>query len=377
MKILFFSPYFYPYTSGLTIYPYKILNHLCRFHQITVLTFPHQKNLKNKKTNLNIIYLPYLFKISKGFISLQSLFYFFYHLRKNDIVFLNQPNFEALPLAFIAKLLRKKIISLFHCQVFLKPSFLNKIIEFFLNLSMLIQLKLSDKIIIYTKDYFQTLPYSSCFKEKIISILPPVEKLPVDKNFYQKIKKERGEVLVGFAGRISFEKGVEYLIEAIKEIKDKKISLLFAGSYGKKVVGENSYFLKIKKLLKEKKIHHQFLGNLKNSKLGAFYKKIDLLVLPSINQTEAFGMVQVEAMLLQTPVVASRLPGVKIPIKLTKMGILVEPKNSKQIAEAINKILRNRKKYSNQRLVENAQKIFDIKKVYKFYEKLFKEDENS
>ena len=84
-------------------------------------------------------------------------------------------------------------------------------------------------------------------------------------------------------------------------------------------------------------------------------------------------MVQVEAMLLGTPVIASNLPGVRVPIRLTKMGILVQPKNSEQITEAINKILKNKKKYSNQKLIKNASKIFDIKKVYKFYDNLIDE----
>ena len=119
-----------------------------------------------------------------------------------------------------------------------------------------------------------------------------------------------------------------------------------------------------KKLLccsKEYKIKHTFLGNLTSKQLSAFYKSIDLLVLPSINQTEAFGMVQAEAMIAGTPVIASNLPGVRIPIKLTKMGIIVEPKNIDQLSKAIKDILENKNKYTNARLVRNAKEIFDIK----------------
>lgn len=373
-KILFFSPYFYPYISGLTTYPYKILKHLCKYHSITILTFPYQKK-EYKEKKLKIIYLPYLLKISKGYISPQSFFYFYYYLKKSDIVFLNQPNFNGLFLAILAKIFNKKVISLFHCQVFLKPTFFNKIINFFLNSSMIIQLKLSNKIIIYTKEYFQSLPYYSYLKEKVVPILPPIEELKINKNFFQKIKKNKNRIFIGFSGRIASEKGIEYLINAIfqiKHIKNKKITLLFAGPYGERVAGENNYFLKIKRLLKEKNINHKFLGNLKNGQLGAFYKAIDLLVLPSINSTEAFGMVQVEAMILGTPVVASSLPGVNLPIKLTKMGLLVEPKNVQQLKEAILKVVINRQKFANKKLTSNAKKVFNIRKVYRFYEELFK-----
>jgi len=149
-----------------------------------------------------------------------------------------------------------------------------------------------------------------------------------------------------------------------------RIVVVFAGPYGKDVVGENPYFLKIKKLLEENKINYRFFGNLINGDLGAFYKVIDLLVLPSTNRTEAFGMVQAEAMLTGTPVVASNLPGVRVPIKLTNMGKIVEPKNSELLSKALLEVLNNKSKFTNSKLVKNAQEIFDIKKVYKFYKNL-------
>jgi hypothetical protein len=123
MKILFFSSYFYPYTSGLTTYPWKILNHLSKTYQVTVLTFNHEKNKKkiffhkiNKKfffrhpvlrigglgsqkkemlkrvqhdklIKFKIIYLPYLFRLSKGFISPQSFFYFLKEVKNANLLF--------------------------------------------------------------------------------------------------------------------------------------------------------------------------------------------------------------------------------------------------------------------------------------------------
>jgi len=123
-------------------------------------------------------------------------------------------------------------------------------------------------------------------------------------------------------------------------------------------------------LLKLHKIKYLFLGNLNNKQLNSFYKSIDVLILPSINQTEAFGMVQAEAMLAGTPAIASNLPGVRMSIKLTKMGIIVEPKNTDQISQAIKDILKNKNKFTNDKLVKNAQNIFDIRKVYKFYDDL-------
>ena len=54
--------------------------------------------------------------------------------------------------------------------------------------------------------------------------------------------------------------------------------------------------------------------------MGSFYTCIDVLVVPSINSTEAFGLVQVEAMMMGVPVVASDLPGVRVPVQKQGWG---------------------------------------------------------
>jgi len=378
MKILFFSPYFYPYTSGVTTYPQKILLHLSNQNEIEVLTFKYDKKLKTEEIvdNYKITRMNYWLRISKGFISPQSIFYFLNRINKCHLVILNQPNFEGLFLAIIAKIFKKKIISIFHCQVFLEGNILAKIINFTLNTSMMSQFRLSDKIVVYTKDYIDSLPYFRKFLDKTIDILPPIECFTTDKKFLNKLfKLKKNNIWFGYAGRISSEKGIEYLVQSINRlhIDNKNITLVFAGPFGKDVAGENKYYKDIISLLKKNKIKYNFLGNLSANELASFYKTIDLLVLPSINQTEAFGMVQAEAMLAGTPVIASDLPGVRIPIQLTKMGIIVEPKNPKQIAQAILEILKNKNKFSNDKLIKNAQDIFDINKVYKFYENLINE----
>lgn len=418
MKILVSSTYFYPHISGLTIYPWRILKHLSKTHQITVLTFNHKENklkifyhkingkvflchpeldsgsqekkiLKqvqyDKLIKLKIIYLPYLFRLSKGFISPQSFFYFLKEIKKANLVFFNQPNVEGLPLMILAKIFKKKTISLLHCFLFnekksyssvilnLFQDLLNNLIIKLANKIVKIQLLLSDKIIAYTKNYLESFSIYHQIKDKVFFTLPPIKKLSVDKNFYQKLKRKKEKnIWIGFSGRIASEKGIEHLINSLKRFTFHvtRYTLIFAGPYGKDVSGEESYYLKIKEMLEKEKINHYFLGNLNESQLGAFYKVIDVLVLPSVNSTEAFGMVQAEAMLLRTPVIATNLPGVRIPISLTKMGEVVETKNEEKLAEAIIKILKNRKKYTNKNLVKKAQKIFDIKNVYQFYKNI-------
>lgn len=375
MKILFFSPYYYPYISGVTVYPQKILSHLAKKNKIKVLTFRLYKNLKNKEIldNYQIIRMDYLFKISKGFISPQSLTYFLKYVKKSDLIFLNQPNFEGFLLAMIARLYGKRVISIVHCQVTLHKNIFNSIISLFLNISFYWQLWLSNEILPTTKDYADSLSFGKLFGNKIKPILPPIS-LSSPSNIYSKKLKndKRDNIWVGYVGRIAREKGIEYLVQSINQLKinNEKIFLVFAGPHGKNVAGENDYFKSIIYALKKNKIDYIFFGKLSTNELTSFYTIIDLLVLPSVNQTEALGMVQAEAMLAGTPVVASNLPGVRMPIKMTKMGLIIEPKNSIQLLHAIKSILINKDKFTNYKLIKNAKNIFDAKKVYKFYENL-------
>ena len=371
MRILFFSPYFYPYTSGITTYPFKILSRLALKDDITILTFPHDKNLPpyEKIGRLKVNRLPYLFKFYKGFVSPQSIFYFVRGLKKTDAVVINIPNFEGLLLAILARLYGKKTIAIFHCYLDGGKNALIKTANFFANLSSGLQMILSDVVVAYTKDYVRNSPFYKFIGTKLKVTLPPVENVDFDKATYEAFSKQKNrDVWIGYAGRISTEKGLEYLIEATKQ---KNVKLVFAGPYGVSVAGENQYYQKILSVLKKNRIKHKFLGNLSGRRLASFYKAVDLLVLPSINRTEAFGMVQPEAMMAGTPVIASNLPGVRVPIKLTKMGILIEPKNVRDLTEAVKTLLKNKNKYANVRLTQNAKAIFDIKKVFQFYDDLF------
>ncbi|MCX6731084.1 MAG: glycosyltransferase family 4 protein [Candidatus Roizmanbacteria bacterium] len=366
-KLLFFSPYFYPYISGITQYPYKLFSEDTLLCDTTCLTFRYDPTLKREEKiskNLTIRRMPFQFRISKGFISLSSLNYFWNEAKKAEIVVVNLPSFEGIVLVLTAKLLKKPLLILLHCEVQLPYSVMNVIINFVLNCGVMLQLFFADKIIVETKDYFaKKLPYIF-FKNKISELLPLVNDTQLDIQFKNKLddlKKEYSHV-VGFCGRIASEKGIEILIESLSEIK--KTMLLLVGPTGKNVSGEEEYYDKIKQHLSLKKIPHMFLGILSASELSSFYQSIDILVLPSINKTEAFGMVQAEAMIQGAPVVATYLPGVRIPIQLTKMGILTEPYNVQDLRKAIQQILSNKEQYANHKLVAAAKNIFDSKKTY-------------
>ncbi|MFZ5376692.1 MAG: glycosyltransferase family 4 protein [Patescibacteria group bacterium] len=376
MKIVFFATYYYPYISGITTYPKKILDHLAKKNEVTVLTFKHSAHLPDSEfvDGVEVIRMPYNLRVSKGFISFQSINYFWKYAQYADRILLNFPNAEGLVLAVLAKFFKKKLFGIFHCRVFLDKSIFLRLAALVINTSVWLQMIFTDKIIIYTWDYFLSMKWESFFKNKAVQCLPPVESLKINTTYFRELsKKKENKKWVGFAGRIAQEKGLEYLIKAVSNLNDKNVELVFAGPSSMEVIGEDRYHSKIINLIKNAGIKVHFLGTLNGGKLGAFYRVIDLLALTSINQTEAFGMVQVESILSGTPVVASDLPGVKQPIELLQMGRLVKPRSIDEIVNAIQEILKNKHRFVAQDKFRENSKDFDPQKVFKFYEKVLNE----
>ncbi len=341
MKLLFFSPYYLPYVSGITMYPSRVLPDLPEKIHVTVLTFKHDSSLADQETidGVRVVRMPFLTRLSKGFISPQSLLFFWRELKTHDVLLINLPSVEGLPAALLAKCMRKKVIVLFHCDITLKNNFLEKILSWLVRSVVIVQLWLSQRIIAYTKDYIESLPYAKIFATKTSYCLPPVAHESVDEAYFKQLKQlKKSAYWVGCVGRIAREKGIEYAIEAVR-LMPKTATLVLVGPKGNEVAGEARYFARINDLLTRYKIPHLLLPTLRGAKLAALYRSLDILLLPSLNQTEAFGMVQAEAMLQGTPVVATNLPGVRATIKATGTGIVVEPKNAQALAYAIKSLL--------------------------------------
>lgn len=377
LNILLSSTYFYPYLSGLTDYPLALAKHFAKTSNITVLTFQHQRNLakKTKYKNINIYRLPVHIRIFKG---LWNFFYPFLALKeviKADIILINLPQFEGFILAVWAKLWHKKVYAIYHCELDFNKNIFYKAVARMANFSAQITCVLADKIIVYTKDYALNSSVLKKFLAKTTAVLPPVTLALPDKGYFdklQKISKDRSPI-IGFSGRIAREKGLEYLFRAVKILQKTYpgLVLLCAGPYGRQVAGEENYYQKIKKIMDRDKISAIFLGKLSKSELASFYQVIDLLVLPSVNKTEAFGMVQIEAILSGKPVVASDLPGVRIPVVMTGMGETAKISNGQDLAQKIKTVWQNKDRYiKNKRII---QKMFAVQKTWCFYEELFNE----
>ncbi len=158
----------------------------------------------------------------------------------------------------------------------------------------------------------------------------------------------KGKKVVLFTGRLTPEKGVEYIVSAADKINGE---IFIAGEGPKKKELES---IVAKKNLKN--VH--LLGYLLPEELIPFYYRADVFVSPSI-VAEAFGLVILEAMAARTPVIATAQGAIPLLVKNGRNGLFVNVRNSTDIAKKCNKLLNNddlRKKMG-----ENARKDIEEK----------------
>lgn len=143
------------------------------------------------------------------------------------------------------------------------------------------------------------------------------------------IKRTYGENLVLFVGRLVYYKGIDFLIRAAKTINGKLL-----------IVGTGPLEKKMRRLASALGVADRviFLGRVES--LTDLYYAADVFVLPSVARSEAFGVVQLEAMACGTPIVSTDLPsGVPEVNRDGVTGIVVPPGDEDALASAVNKLL--------------------------------------
>jgi glycosyltransferase involved in cell wall biosynthesis len=377
MKILTVLTYYRPHYSGLTIYAERLTRALAkRGHEAVILTsrFSPELPLQEEMHGVTVRRLPPLMRISKGPLMLTMPFEAWRLVRWADVVSLHTPQLDASYIAWMAKLLGKPVILTYHCDLYLPKGFIHWVANQVLHIANRFAAAGSDIIVSTSRDYAEHSPFLKRNIKKIQVVNVPIELSPADgrdvQAFREKFQIRKGERIIGMAARLATEKGVEVLVRALPQILAKmpNVRVLFVGPY-QNVVGEEKYAARIMPSIDSMKDHWSFLGILSPVEMTAFFKVCDVLALPSLNRTEAFGMVQIEAMTCGTPAVASDLPGVRQPILTTGMGKVVPLGDSSALAEALLDILANQEKYRCDTTA--LAKAYHPETIAEAYERLF------
>lgn len=347
MRILIALTYYRPHYSGLTIYAERLALALAaRGHQVTILTSRFDRRLPAQESldGVRVVRLNVGARISKGVLMPAMPYWAWKLVRQAEVINLHVPQFDAALIALIGRLLGKPVVLTYHCDLRLPSGLIHSLANRTSNLTNHLAATLADVVVHNTRDYAEHSPFLRHYLHKLIPVYPPVELTPASEAdraaFRQKFDIRPDQRIIGMAARLATEKGVEYLAQALPRILERvpNACVLVVGPY-QDVIGEERYARRVMSLVAPLQEHWSFLGVLSPVEMTAFYQESEVTVLPSLNSTESYGMVQVESLACNTPVVASDLPGVRVPVRQTGSGLIVPVADAKALAQAVLEVL--------------------------------------
>jgi len=356
-KILVCLTYYLPNISGLTRYVEIVATKMneCNY-QVAIICSGTGDQLKKERLDGVEVNRIFGFSVGKGVIMPMYFFRSRKLVKETDMVWINLPSVESAILSFWSWIYKKPTIVTYHCKFESGKRWLNKLIQLF----ELIPLNYAQYIIVNTLDYVIGNNILTRYRKKLVEIYPPiVVKIPT-------VRIKRRKKVIGFLGRISQEKNIELLINVLEGLP-KDMVLEIAGPT--EIVGEKKYRNKIESLIK-KNSRIKVLGKINS--IENFLRSISCLILPSSSTLESFGMVQAEALLCGCPVIATNLPGIRIPIMMTKGGFLFESGIVDDLAHKILLAIRNPIEID----VKKISKLFCIDNTIYQYKNMFLKLEN-
>lgn len=282
-------------------------------------------------------------------------------LKKFDCLYLHYPFFGTAEIVWFFKLLnpQKKLIIHYHMDV-KQASWITKLLSLSGLLIRASLLKQAEIIVTASLDYikssqiknyyeknpnkFREIPFAVDTKKlqpKLINrltenqILAKAQKIVhyVNDKFIK--KNIVNLIFVGGLDQAHYFKGIDILLEAL--------FLSTHTNWRLKIIGDGdrrfAYEEKSRRLLLNDKI--EFTGRLSDADLLRSLQNADLLILPSINNNEAFGIVLIEALACGVPVLASDLPGVRKVFEEGVQGLLAKPNDVNDLKNKIELILTN------------------------------------
>jgi glycosyltransferase involved in cell wall biosynthesis len=159
--------------------------------------------------------------------------------------------------------------------------------------------------------------------------------------------EERATVL--YIGRIERAKGIKVLAEAIPKVIQKfpRTHFLIAG-YDRSTPRGTSQRAELEQQFAGVGVAAsvEFLGAVEQSQLPALYQRADLCVVPAL-QYESFSYTCAQAMAAGKAVIATRIGGMSETVEDGKTGLIVEPDNADDLAEAVVDLLKDRERRVN------------------------------
>jgi rhamnosyl/mannosyltransferase len=249
-----------------------------------------------------------------------------------DIVHIHEPNPLAV-LSYLAIRSRSKLIISFHSET-VRQQVLGKVYQPLQNKI----LRRADRIVVGSPAPLEHWPTLAPVRDKCVVVpfgidVEPFQDFQKHADAAREIRRRFGEPLLLFIGRLVYYKGLEYLIEAMREIPAKLL-----------IIGDGPLKPKLMRMVQQNGVASKIvlLGDRPLEQLPAYYHACDLFILPSTHKSEAFGIVQLEAMACGKPVISTALAsGVPWVNQDGQTGLVIPPKDAGALIRAIHLLLTN------------------------------------
>jgi glycosyltransferase involved in cell wall biosynthesis len=247
-----------------------------------------------------------------------------------DLVHIHLPNPTAV-LAYLASGYRGPLVVTYHSDI-VKQKVLGQIFKPLLYAA----LRRSTAIIATSPNYLSTSPALQAFRDRCRVIPYGIDTTKFehcDPEAVARIRARFGERLIIAVGRQVYYKGLEHLIRAMTNVDGTLV-----------IVGDGPLRGRLERLAVQLGVVEKviFAGVIDNAALLDYYHAAALFVLASIARSEAFGLVQIEAMAAGLPVINTSLDsGVPLVSVHEKTGLTVPPADPQALAAAINRLLDN------------------------------------
>jgi len=344
MKIAEVTSTFPPYKAGMSNVAYYNAWALTTLgHDVTVFTTRYKNSLHHSdEYPFKVQRLNAWFKYGNAGILPQL----FYKLHSFDVIHLHYPFFGGAEIIyFLDKIKDLNLLVTYHMDV-VGTGLAYKFFKWHRTHVTPKILDRADKIIVTSYDYAR----NSNLKDRLESEPEKFVEVPIgvnqllfkprymDKDLVAKydLYGKNTILFVGGLDKAHYFKGVNVLIQAAKKLNardDFKVIIIGEGDL------KQSYQSLVDSLGLSRKVI--FTGFVSDDLLPKFYSIADMLVLPSTDKSEAFGIVSLEAMSSGVPVIASDLPGVRSVVEKRKTGLLVKPGNVDNLAAMIEYLLKN------------------------------------
>lgn len=326
IKVLQVNKLYYPVTGGIEKVVQEIAEGLNDKTDMKVLVCKQKGKSVVEKINGVTVYRAGSFGVLFSMPISLSFFIQFWKLSKDrDVVHFHMP----FPLGDLACLLSRykgKVVVWWHSDIVKQ-----KKLMFFYRPIMDRFLKRADIIIVATKGHIDGSKYLPKYRDKCV-IIP----FGVDKNL-----EKRGDEYIKnhslytphkpiflFVGRLVYYKGCDILLEAFAKTKGAELVIIGSGELEENLI-ERSKELKL-----DSRVH--FRGNVDESELIKAFENCDVFILPSVERSEAFGLVQIEAMAYGKPVINTNLPSGVPFVSIDKVtGLTVKPNDVQALTDAI------------------------------------------